>query len=632
MVLFKLTRYQEAIDALQNARHLFEEEGNQLWISFTDLETAALMLSLRDPEGCKNISEKCIVDFENLNHPVEAAFARLVAARAANTLEEMSLAEDLAQEALLVAGNQNIPFLTYQGNKILGQIAQNKNDIPTALIHYDLAISALEKMSGNMMTEYHSEFFEDKESVYESAADLCIHTGQPDLSLAYVERAKSRALLKILAFRPQLGIQAQDKGDEPLVAEINDLRLERERLLRDLDDHKFNPEKERFQEKITSVELQVTALWHKLLVRNAGYARQASIWQVQTEDARHHLEEGVLLLEYFSVGEQFFVFTLSQGEEVRAHRLSSTSAEIERHLQLFALNTRAVIQPGSAHKAELIVNAQALLGKLYQLLLDPICEELNKFHQLIIVPHGVLHYLPFHALYDGDSYLIERFPISYLPGSSFLGHYLNTKTAGHGIVSIGHSYHSHVPNAVLEADKIAQLFNTEPLLEEDAVLENLQDLVTGKQILHFACHGEFYPDNPLFSGLSLEDGWLTTLDVFNLRLPVSLVTLSACKTGRSVVGGGDELLGIMRAFLAAGAASLVLSHWAVEDRSTLILIETFYQNLISGKTKAEALQHAQVHLLTHRERPAFAEEHESLAYSHPYYWAPFFLIGDYRRL
>ena len=77
------------------------------------------------------------------------------------------------------------------------------------------------------------------------------------------------------------------------------------------------------------------------------------------------------------------------------------------------------------------------------------------------------------------------------------------------------------------------------------------------RVLHLATHADFRPDNPLFSGLALADGWLTTLDIFNLRLDASLVTLSACQTGRSVIGGGDELLGLMRSFLAAGAASLV---------------------------------------------------------------------------
>jgi CHAT domain-containing protein len=116
-------------------------------------------------------------------------------------------------------------------------------------------------------------------------------------------------------------------------------------------------------------------------------------------------------------------------------------------------------------------------------------------------------------------------------------------------------------------------------------------------------------------GLALADGWLTTLDIFNWRLQASLVTLSACQTGRSVVAGGDELLGLMRAFLAAGAASLVASLWAVEDRSTALLMENFYRQLAAGAGKGAALRAAQLSLLDG-------------AYVHPYYWAPFFLVGD----
>ena len=139
-----------------------------------------------------------------------------------------------------------------------------------------------------------------------------------------------------------------------------------------------------------------------------------------------------------------------------------------------------------------------------------------------------------------------------------------------------------------------------------------------------AAHGSFRADNPLFSGLALADGWLTTLDIFNLRLHASLVTLSACETGRSVVAGGDELLGLMRAFLYAGATSLVLSQWVVDDRSTARLMERFYTHLANGQSKGAALRLAQL---------AFLGEGSSevvfpAAYSHPYFWAPFFLVGD----
>jgi CHAT domain-containing protein len=164
---------------------------------------------------------------------------------------------------------------------------------------------------------------------------------------------------------------------------------------------------------------------------------------------------------------------------------------------------------------------------------------------------------------------------------------------------------------------VAGLFQGQALLEAEAAREQIQDRAADARLLHFACHGEFRPDNPLFSGLALADGWLTTLDIFNLRLEASLVTLSACQTGRSVIGGGDELFGLRRAFLAAGAASLVMSHWLVEDRSTAALMEAFYRGLGLGETKAAALRAAQLGLL-YGEDPAYA---------HPYFWAPFFLTG-----
>lgn len=628
----KLGRYEDAIDAIQISKQLFEEEGNQLWISMTDLENATLQYRHGKIEECLNISKECIKAFEKLDHHAEAALARLVAARAASEIDQIEHAGELAHEALLVANRQEIPYLKYQACKVIGQLALKQDNIPVALNQFDQAITALEKLSGNMVTEFHASFFEDKQSVYEAAVDLCVRSGQVELSLAYAERAKSRALLKILAFSPQLGIRAQNKEDEPLVEDITNLRRERDRLIQFTKDHKYNQEFKDHQEQINSVESQMIALWHKLLVRNIDYSRQASLRQVQVEDAQPYLDRDVLLLEYFTIGEEIIVFLVSQDKGVCLHRLPATCLQVEQYLQLLQLNIRAVPHQGSTNMNDLTSNAQTLLGKLYQLLIEPFCEELRAYHQLIIVPHGALHYLPYHAFYDGNSYLIERYQISYLPGASFLRHYLEISSNNSGVLSVGHSFHDHIPNAVLEADRIAKIFNGDSIVEEEATLEQFLNLVSDKQILHLACHGEFRADNPLFSGLSLDDGWLTTLDIFNLDLNTSLVTLSACESGRSMVGGGDELVGIMRAFLAAGAASIVLSHWAVEDRSTLILIEEFYRLLFSGTTKAEALQLAQLHLMDFYEEPNSSEHDDLPEYSHPYFWAPFYLVGDFGHL
>ncbi len=164
------------------------------------------------------------------------------------------------------------------------------------------------------------------------------------------------------------------------------------------------------------------------------------------------------------------------------------------------------------------------------------------------------------------------------------------------------------------------MLGVNPLLGEEASLSSLQDM-QAMRVLHLATHGVFRPDNPLFSGLAFPDGWLSTLDIFQLQLPSSLITLSACETGRSVLAGGDELIGLMRAFFSAGASSLLQSLWTVHDESTAAIMSHFYRNLQSGDTKAEALRNAQLSWL---EQSRAGSEH---ARSHPYFWAPFMLVG-----
>jgi CHAT domain-containing protein len=139
------------------------------------------------------------------------------------------------------------------------------------------------------------------------------------------------------------------------------------------------------------------------------------------------------------------------------------------------------------------------------------------------------------------------------------------------------------------------------------------DAAPGSDILHLACHGLFRADNPIFSALKLSDGWLTAADVMPLDLAGSLVLLSACESGRSQVIGGDEILGLTRAFLGAGATTVVVSLWLVQDQTTAALMGTWYKRLSSGDAPTTALRAAQLEIKSH--------------YPHPYYWAPFVPIG-----
>jgi CHAT domain-containing protein len=190
---------------------------------------------------------------------------------------------------------------------------------------------------------------------------------------------------------------------------------------------------------------------------------------------------------------------------------------------------------------------------------------------------------------------------------------------------MGHSLSGRLPFAANEAKQIASLWGVTPYFEEDANTTHFFSHAKNARLIHLACHGEFRSDNPLFSGLMLEGGTLTTLDVFNMRLQASLVTLSACLTGRSVIEPGDELFGLMRAFLSAGATSLLLTHWPVSDESTALLMRTFYEQLKGGQSKASALQAIQCQFLK-------GGNQNGKDFRHPYFWAPFFLIGKNDKL
>ena len=142
-------------------------------------------------------------------------------------------------------------------------------------------------------------------------------------------------------------------------------------------------------------------------------------------------------------------------------------------------------------------------------------------------------------------------------------------------------------------------------------------------IVHIAAHGLFRLDAPNFSHIKLADRQLSTIEVFNLDLSsCSLVTLSACETGRAVVGGVDEVIGLGRGFLYAGAASLLPTLWKVDDASSAELMEMFYQALLGEHTKASALAGAQRAFLA-RARTSIRPYR-----IHPYFWGGFQLIGD----
>jgi CHAT domain-containing protein/tetratricopeptide (TPR) repeat protein len=638
-----LQRFNQAQNSLAEARQIFEAEGNRVAIAEADLQSAMVAFDQTQPGLSYSLAIECLQVFKSEDMPVWEAQANLVIARAALALGQTDQVSQAVQAALAVGERYSLPALTYPGHHLLGKLAVQKDSPEEGLAELEQAVQELERLCGRLMIEFRAAFVEDKGLVYEEAVSLCLDLERPWQGLEFAERAKSRALLDMLSHRLDLSITARSPADQPVVEELTRLRRERDQLYRHLDGEGFGQrgDTDSFQEvrltgesRVHQLEKRITDLWHKLLIHNADYAREASLWQVRTEPIQPYLDEETVLLVYFAIAGKLVVFRVVK-KAIQAVHLDVTLDEIRRRLQLLWLNLQSVPRRTPQQQLGLKRNAQGILKHLYDQLIAPLHlpgeQGLGSYKHLVVVPHGVLHYLPFQALFDGEAYLLENYEISYLPGASFLRFCVGNGSdrmqplqTNKRLTAIGNSSQERLPYTVEEALAIASLWDGQALVEEQATLEAFRRLAPKSVAIHLAAHGDFRPDNPLFSGLALADGWLTTLDIFNMRLNASLVTLSACQTGRSVVGGGDELLGLMRSFLAAGAATLVATLWAVEDRSTAQLMSSFYGRLAGGETKGAALRRAQLELMDGRS--------SQQDFSHPYFWAPFSLVGNWGQL
>jgi len=254
--------------------------------------------------------------------------------------------------------------------------------------------------------------------------------------------------------------------------------------------------------------------------------------------------------------------------------------------------------------------------------------------RLYLVPHGVLNYLPFAVLpLDGETAsnaLIDRYTLAYLPTALALrGDAGESATANWSLLGVAPAS-SRLRYAPAEASSIAELFEPRSrILDGTAATESLfRSIAPDYQVIHLATHGYFNKFNPLLSGLEMEadeasDGRLEVHEILGLQLNSDLVTLSACETGLgsgyfTEIPAGDDFVGMTRAFLQAGSASVLASLWEVDDRSTVDLMTTFY-----GELKHDPAHDDKAGALAAAQRSIKAQPD----YRHPYYWAPFILVG-----
>jgi CHAT domain-containing protein len=261
----------------------------------------------------------------------------------------------------------------------------------------------------------------------------------------------------------------------------------------------------------------------------------------------------------------------------------------------------------------MLETAKRHLQELYRILVAPFVEHIRTPH-VTIIPHGALHFLPFQAFHDGSAYLIDQFEISYAPSASVLKYCLHKAEIREAPPMLVGVKDDNTPFVENEISALAELFPNARILQDQlATRAAFTQNAARSSFLHIATHAIFRRDNPMFSSFKLADGWLTALDLFSMKCECELVTLSGCKSGVSHVTRSDDLMGLMRGFLYAGARSLLVSLWNVNDEATAALMTRFYKAWYQGSTKSNAMRSAM--RAVRDERP------------NPFYWAPFLLIG-----
>jgi len=623
-----LGAFDRAATLLQEARTLFTREGNEIYQALCDLYLSELALRQGRWDHAISLCEAANQIFLANQLDSKAAYAKLQLARIHLQAGDLSAAKSLCDRALRRVKSLDAPALKYQCFHLQGNILERFDQEAQAYQSYKQAIEHIEEMRSTIrVDEFKATFAKDKLKAYEDMVRLCLQDGsweKKQEAFSYVEAAKSRALVDLLSNALRMKSRTGTQADQELIQRWNTLREELDWYYNKLNEYESKPSPRpadlgrKLRENIRQREAELAKLLRELQMKDPEYLSLHGVSRVTSADIARHLAEDEVLVEYYVTGDDINVFVLDRSGLRMAQPLGSTPPVLNRLRKLrFQLN-KHFLNADYVRKYEptLLQFTNDHLQGLYQALIEPLAWALAG-KQLVVAPHSFLHYVPFHALFDGQAYLIDRHEISYCP-SAHVFHLCRQrgpwKQNGRTPALIVGVPDAGLPHIAEEVERVRSLIpGAEALVGEGARLDEIKRRAEHCRLLHLASHAVFRQDNPLFSSLKLAHSWLNFYDLFHLDLQAELVTLSACQTGVNKIFAGDELVGLMRGFLYAGAPSLVLSLWAVNDRSTAELMGALYSQLIQGHSARSALREAQLAI---RER-----------YPHPYYWAPFVLMG-----
>jgi CHAT domain-containing protein/Tfp pilus assembly protein PilF len=587
-------------------------------------------------------------------------------AETARELGRLGEAEDLARKALavievLAPGSTDEARILYN----LGQILVDAGRPDAGLTCLSRSVNALETQQeqlGGARQEL-GAFRAQHLVYYRALIDLLLELEHPEAAFHVLERSRARTLLAILAERSlvfstdlpdELELERQSLRDagHRVVDRLSRLSTtDRDQIAALRDElHRLHQEQARIRTRVRAVSPRLAALTYPqpLTLKAASAA----------------LDPGTLLLVYSLGHGTSHLFAVSPRDEgLAVFDLATSAEEVREATDRFR---RLILRPDSE-----AFESSTVAGELADRLLGAAMDSVGRAERMLIVPDGPLHVLPFAALASqlatGNRHLVEIRPLTTVASATVLSELIKergTESERHVVAFGDPDYRAagSVDAPALLACAVRDGLRLDPLPATRAEVKAIGELygdrarlwlgaeateeragsVGGRvTIVHFAVHGLIDERFPLESALVLtiprarrpahEDGLLQAWEVFErLRLDADLVTLSSCNAALGEELAGEGIIGLTRAFQYAGARTVLASLWSVADVSTAELMRRFYTSLEGGDSKDVALQKAQMEFIQGPVEVEIDGERAELDLSHPFHWAAFQLIGDWR--
>jgi CHAT domain-containing protein len=449
--------------------------------------------------------------------------------------------------------------------------------------------------------------------IYELALEiLCVVRLNPADAWSWVQRAKARTLSDLLGTgaAPPARIMADlENYPESLALVVRERELT-SRISKVPPEHRL-PLRQELNAHWKRME-EDPRLSEYLEVR-AGAALDAndlaSMISEQDEQGRP-----VVCVDWAAVGDYLFLLVLRPGHPAQmaplALRLSTIQTFVRDNLAPETFRTTLRDTPDLLRQLEPLI--------------APLVDLSSPDELLILSPTGPLHTLPLHALEIDGSPLLVRNPVVYCPSLTVLRHCVSRRTARRkGTAALLGDPNGDRAEAARLVAYLEKHFGTKSLVKEQVTRSAFSSAISGCDVIHFQGHAVHRPDDPLGSYLALADGTLTAREVFGLtNLHARLVTLGACESAASVIAAGDEPLGLIPAFLYAGASSVLATLWKVNQGSAAQTMQLFYDLLSDEQPFLDKAQSLRQAMLAVRDTPKYVR---------PYHWAPFTLHGDWHQ-